>query len=1540
MVNGTKTTVLKLKDNTNYIMDIGGTGPLKYGNGQYYTIGLVNPSTTTANKKAGYFEVIIDMNMAKSILDSEVKKDPKLLEYIQKQEATPPNIYGKHASDGLNFFLVSKKERNNDAKGVNFGRCSITGNDQGEDIDKNKQDATARQFKVIIPDNECKTAKCDISKNIHYLTVRTDSKYTDCQTKAPKDNDATKSHIYGIRISVKHSNEPYVGLDDTGTINNYTYTQSDAKSTYNLPTLIIGREDALPSYCTQAMIDNGAYACKKENGYGVDRNAGKRQLLWAACGASDIQDEMDCRKPGANCNNRINVNAQEMITWAEYHRRNNRDDKRLTTYMYPKNSPYPLKFIDEVTNTVGTYKCENDRVQYGNSNVWANHFQCVNEITYDGNGKYRSTDKNTYNRYAWGGDSDYPQWSYAEPKKLFVFNGSRANNGAIHYEFEGKCWKDWVWNSSIYSGGYLFVRKQIIQGGTADVSRDDSCWITPCTAFRCDAEGRQYQYHVKAPKIFTISLRDFEKKSNLRILDKNTVSNLVKNNSARDLAEKVFVENGFNVNDHQNLPGFEAKFRIVNASTNAKEAPKKYYFKKNMNCWLLTDKGVRSDKELGNSITDGKGRVKVEIEGTEDEPTFTIKSNAFSSDLKGYRIQCQLDFSDYTNVKDHGNKYKNQPFKYAGLYKNFAYNIQLASLKILNTQNAHYKDLALSTRCDFATYWDAFPGNVVEGTTFYGQNDKFEGATYIARKPFLGHESKRPEGNADESNAAAGPNLSSKTRHFRFEARPLYYTTQAIQNELYAGYKYPENSTKNAELNSDEELKFLYDINENEKLKSINFNKANVGQAQKITLKPMDADGNEIKGLKLKANLKGIMSSIYARYDELSTTEIPSLGLVNEQVCYEYKNGKCTTQAKTPPQYIDNCFTANICRSVWGDLNVAPKDLTQVGAPTGKPTDINDATAFIYTDNFESNRYLAYDNAGKTILVLRDSDYTLLSQSLKGTHSNENEPLCAPNEIGSVYRTYNNDATNQVGHGNFRTKGKRPNITNAEFNKLTSEEKRNFYLYGCDIAIVDNAKKADNGRYDFDKAEWQGVPYYTFKPAMIKINAVLGSGALNNNPYHSNKFIYNRAKCDQYSDPTNCDDNVESSAFKIQVGAASSSRADIEANNFLSRYDGTAKTSQRVLALGGVLNPIIAHQKFIDNDILVKDDFNFKLQGKNLTEMLLAPKCTKVIEINGDTGAIKLRESCKSGASQNNDHYIAIGNGGKILPIDQSLESKYGRMNANQSYWQDLVKTPATKNKAGLADITMYANGFINGVSELKNVKKGDATKGEQDQEIGLTIGQGIGKYSLKPAEPVRADAMLEDVNVTTEKPNEWLAKKGVSVMSDSFGAAVILDVTLIAPNKQIGINKDNAVFLAAYSSDKDMAKALQDDGILGDIIPGYANYYRIRREVFSNALQNSLFDYENASLGYKATNMQSGDFLTIDNVDNLVKVKLLGDDKKIARTYCNFIRECYPLDDVTFGTVFRGFANKDTNWSKDSGQGSTILDKARTRPTQKRIAW
>ena len=1519
------------KDGENYIMDVVLPDGLGHGgnrpggvNPQQFTFAFQNPKQVNDENKVGYLEVIVDLSSAKSIPASITKKDDTIKSNIDNDKVTSPEVYGQYKDNGIGFYMYSQKHTSNEyQQGTNFGKCK-------NEIKDNKLNSTAKQFKIVIPDNLCeKNGRNCKNNNYATLIFATDTFYRGCKKEAkdPNSFNDSKSNFFGIRLSVKHSTEKYSG--SSLVLNNMSYNSglSSGAGTYNLPTLIIGREDVLPDLCTPGMKEANEKASKAgraepyecnfnsqcvkascpwikdgstETCWNCTGGTKKKQLLWAACGSTDdVKQEIDCRKTGAECKNRIQTSETLMISTADssywfVNRRNNRDDVRLTTYIYPNNSPYPLNFSDQVTGTSGTYKCENANVQCGSASNWASHYQCVNEITYGGGGNYYSTNQNTYNRYGWSGDSNYPQWCYAEPRKLFVFNGSTANNGATSFDFEGKCWKDFVYNSTIYSGGFLFRREQVVKGqvGSDHLGRRDDCSMDS-TWSQAYQDERTYKYYVKAPKIFTISLRDFEKKSNLRILDKNKVSNLVKNNNARTLAEKVFEEADYKEADHKNLPAFEAKFRIVSAGTTS-EAPKKYYFKKNMNCWILKPDGERTDKKLGNSITSGGGRVRVTIEGSEDDPTFTIKSKEFSSDLKGLRIQCQLDFSDYTNVKEHGNKYRNQPFKYAGLYKNFAYNIQLASLKILNTEGAHYNDLTLSTRCDFATYWDAFPGSPFEKSPiFYNANDQFEGGKYIARKPFLGHESRRSEGDAGAGNAAQGPNVSSKTRHFRFDARPLFYAANPVDdnNKLYAGYKYPEDKTKERALNPEEDLKFLSDKTANDKLienRAIFFPQNYSGNVAALDIDAKDAEGKAIKGF--TSSLTGVIASIYARDDELEFKQLPSIYSTNN------KNNADTQKLYNQ---IENCFNDNICQAVWADLK--PKQNNNLAFS---------ANAFVYSDIVNGDKYLAYNNYGKTLLRLGDSEQTTFSQNNKTTHSDDPEALC---DVGEAKSTCDqNDPNCQK----FRKDGG---------------------LYGCDTIVVNNSKAYNLNKMPAD-FERKGFKFYTFNPAMMKINTTLSNKSASNSPYNSEKFTYHRAPCSSYPDPTNCNDELENATFTIQVGAAGANKANILANNFLSRYDGQAKAPQNyeenIEFRSGLVTPVVVH-KVNNTDLVSTNELRFKITSEQFKTMslLLAPRCDMMkLKYSG------WQEICQKGDVINEANYIARAENSQLVPATK-------KMHNTQTHYQNLL---AGASKNGVLDVTIFKTGFTKGAADLKNIDRTANPK----KDLGLLFGQKASEYSLKEKEPVLIKTEAKKVEVpdkTQETKNQWLEDNKISAMVDTTGGAAMLDVVLVAPNKQVGGKtgdlKDNAVFLAAYTSNPLVAKELQDAKIIGDIIPGYANYYRIRRDAFP-ALNAKLFEYsvegggniDITAIGQnEQSQKQSGDFLRVPAGKN-INVKLMDPD---AQMYCNFIRNCYPLPNgAGYGAIFTGFESKNTTWQG----GSTIIDeavnKAKTRPTQRRIAW
>ena len=148
----------------------------------------------------------------------------------------------------------------------------------------------------------------------------------------------------------------------------------------------------------------------------------------------------------------------------------------------------------------------------------------------------------------------------------------------------------------------------------------------------------------------------------------------------------------------------------------------------------------------------------------------------------------------------------------------------------------------------------------------------------------------------------------SKQRHFRFDARPLFYAANPVNdnNKLYAGYKYPEDKTKERALNPEEDLKYLSDKTANDKLienRAIFFPKSYSGNVAALDIDAKDAEGKAIKGF--TSSLTGVIASIYARDDELEFKQLPSIYSTNN------KNNAGTTQKLY--NQIENCFNDNIC---------------------------------------------------------------------------------------------------------------------------------------------------------------------------------------------------------------------------------------------------------------------------------------------------------------------------------------------------------------------------------------------------------------------------------------------------------------------------------------------------------------------------------------------------------------------------------------------------------------------------------------------------
>ena len=1395
------------KDGENYIMDVvsegglghGGTRPAGQNNAQQYTFAFQNPKKVYDESKVGYLEVIVDLSSAKSIPASITKKDETIKNNINADKVTSPEVYGQYKDSGIGFYMYSKKHASNEYQdGTNFGKCK-------NEIRDNKLNSTAKQFKIVIPDNLCDKngGNC---KNNNYATLifATDTFYRGCKKEAKDANsfNDSKSNFFGIRLSVKHSTEKYSG--SSLVLNNMSYNSglSSGAGTYNLPTLIIGREDVLPELCTPGMKEANEKASKagKAEPYECNFNSQcikatcpwlqpgktcwdctggvkKKQLLWAACGEEEnVRNEVDCRKTAASCEGRIGR-------------------ERL--------SNYDLNYNYLKVN--------------GNSMYEYHNFRSVND------------DRNGF----WG-DKFYMEFARCP---------SNGWQGYTPQQYERK--------DSIYSSGYRWTYGNWRHIGTAaDGRHAGSSWA----GFAChallvgDVQG-WYEYEVKAPKLFTISLREYANRNKDNI-------------------------------EHDKIPAFEAKFKIVNASTEVgklmdlnyhkptiKKVQKSFFKNHQITCYFLNTDG----KKIG-------GDVKVKLNGTEDEPTFTINTRdrfSPSDSVKGKRIQCRFDLSDI----DRGEFVRKDDYlNNKGLYNEFAYNIQLVSLKVLNTANANYKDLSLNTKCSFATRWKSRPARVG------GQNDTESSPwRYIITDEY--------EYYYDEQAPRA---TKSKQRHFRFDARPLFYAANPVddKNKLYAGYKYPEDKTKERALNPEEDLKYLSDKTANDKLienRAIFFPKSYSGNVSALDIDAKDAEGKAIKGF--TSSLTGVIASIYARDDELEFKQLPSIYSTNN------KNNTGTTQKLY--NQIENCFNDNICQAVWADLK-----------PKQNNTLTFSANAFVYSDIVNGDKYLAYNNYGKTLLRLGDSEQTTFSQNNKTTHSDDPEALC---DVGEAKSTCDkNDQNCQK----FRKDGG---------------------LYGCDTIVVNNSKahNLQNMPADFER---KGFKFYTFNPAMMKINTTLSNKSASNSPYNSEKFTYHRAPCSSYPDPTNCNDELENATFTIQVGAAGANKANILANNFLSRYDGQAKAPQNyeenIEFRSGLVTPVVVH-KVNNTDLVSTNELRFKITSEQFKTMslLLAPRCDMMkLKYSG------WQEICQRGDVINEANYIASATGAQLVTATK-------KMHNTQTHYQNLL---AGASKNGVLDVTIFKTGFTKGVADLKNIDRTTNPK----KDLGLLFGQKASEYSLKEKEPVLIKTEAKKVEVpdkTQETKNQWLEDNKISAMVDTTGGAAMLDVVLVAPNKQVGGKtgdlKDNAVFLAAYTSNPLVAKELQDAKIIGDIIPGYANYYRIRRDAFP-ALNAKLFEYsvegggniDITAIGQnEQSQKQSGDFLRVPAGKN-ISVKLMDPD---AQMYCNFIRNCYPLPNgAGYGAIFTGFESKSTDWKG----GSTIIDeavnKAKTRPTQRRIAW
>ena len=349
----------------------------------------------------------------------------------------------------------------------------------------------------------------------------------------------------------------------------------------------------------------------------------------------------------------------------------------------------------------------------------------------------------------------------------------------------------------------------------------------------------------------------------------------------------------------------------------------------------------------------------------------------------------------------------------------------------------------------------------------------------------------------------------------------------------------------------------------------------------------------------------------------------------------------------------------------------------------------------MYSDIVNGDKYLAYNNYGKTLLRLGDSEQTTFSQNNKTTHSDDPEALC---DVGEAKSTCDqNDPNCQK----FRKDGG---------------------LYGCDTIVVNNSKAYNLNKMPAD-FERKGFKFYTFNPAMMKINTTLSNKSASNSPYNSEKFTYHRAPCSSYPDPTNCNDELENATFTIQVGAAGANKANILANNFLSRYDGQAKAPQNyeenIEFRSGLVTPVVVH-KVNNTDLVSTNELRFKITSEQFKTMslLLAPRCDMMkLKYSG------WQEICQKGDVINEGNYIASATGANLVTATK-------KMHNTQTHYQNLL---AGASKNGVLDVTIFKTGFTKGAADLKNIDRTTNPK----KDLGLLFGQKASEYSLKEKEPV-----------------------------------------------------------------------------------------------------------------------------------------------------------------------------------------------------------
>ena len=159
------------------------------------------------------------------------------------------------------------------------------------------------------------------------------------------------------------------------------------------------------------------------------------------------------------------------------------------------------------------------------------------------------------------------------------------------------------------------------------------------------------------------------------------------------------------------------------------------------------------------------------------------------------------------------------------------------------------------------------------------------------------------------------------------------------------------------------------------------------------------------------------------------------------------------------------------------------------------------------------------------------------------------------------------------------------------------------------------------------------------------------------------------------------------------------------------------------------------------------------------------------------------------------------------------------------------------------------------------------------------------------------------------------------------------VDAAIIAPNLASGKDTtDAAVYLAGYCESTTLTACKESGVFISSAIAGHINYFGFDFLAYGNhnpdikeSTTEGLFEYSDATFSQFK---RGADFLKSFEADK-VTIMLKGDQ---AEEYCNIFRNCYALENGKFGTTFKSYKARATQWHGGGDeQGKTIVDNITT---------